>query len=244
MALGIGSPARDAVTSGCEATDQRGIARPAGAGCEIGAYEAAPPAATTDAATGVAETTATLNGTVDPNLRATSVRFEFGPTGAYGQATPDQSIGTAGPVSAALSGLAPGTTIHYRVVAANADGTTNGGDQALTTLPEQQPPLPDPFAGVGLARQTVRVRSRRARVRVTCPATALTSCNGRLRIARVGNRAFSIPSGQAGRVPVKLSKRARKRLRRGRFTRTATALAHDTRNAPDVTTTARVTLRR
>jgi hypothetical protein len=73
----------------------------------------------------------------------------------------------------------------------------------------------------------------------------VTACAGRLRLARVGSRAFSIPSGQAARVAVPVSKSARKRLRRRkRFTTRATALAHDARNAPDVRKTARVTLRR
>ena len=42
-ALLLGSPAIDAVTSGCPppATDQRGVARPQGAACDIGAYEGA-----------------------------------------------------------------------------------------------------------------------------------------------------------------------------------------------------------
>jgi CSLREA domain-containing protein len=47
MALAAGSPAIDAGTNaGCPAADQRGIARPQGAACDIGAFEreAAPPA--------------------------------------------------------------------------------------------------------------------------------------------------------------------------------------------------------
>ena len=42
MAIGPGSPAIDAGTTGCPPTpaaDQRGVARPQGAGCDIGAYE-------------------------------------------------------------------------------------------------------------------------------------------------------------------------------------------------------------
>jgi CSLREA domain-containing protein/uncharacterized repeat protein (TIGR01451 family) len=47
MALAAGSPAIDAGTAeGCPATDQRGVARPVGAACDIGAYEYQPPAAT------------------------------------------------------------------------------------------------------------------------------------------------------------------------------------------------------
>ena len=44
QALGAGSPAIDAVISGCPppATDQRGVSRPQGAACDIGAFEAPP----------------------------------------------------------------------------------------------------------------------------------------------------------------------------------------------------------
>lgn len=45
-AIGPGSPALDAIPIGnphCPATDQRGVARPQGAGCDSGAYEYVPP---------------------------------------------------------------------------------------------------------------------------------------------------------------------------------------------------------
>jgi hypothetical protein len=35
--------------------------------------------------------------------------------------------------SASLSGLAPSTTYHYRIVAASSAGTTDGADQTFTT---------------------------------------------------------------------------------------------------------------
>ncbi|NNC99145.1 MAG: hypothetical protein HKN85_03085 [Gammaproteobacteria bacterium] len=38
-ALLVGSPAIDAAVGTCPATDQRGVARPQGAGCDVGAYE-------------------------------------------------------------------------------------------------------------------------------------------------------------------------------------------------------------
>ncbi len=45
LALAAGSPAIDAGTAeGCPATDQRGVARPVGTACDIGAYEYQPPA--------------------------------------------------------------------------------------------------------------------------------------------------------------------------------------------------------
>ena len=47
-ALRQGSPAVDAVAAAaCPSTDARGVLRPAGGGCDIGAFEIATPAATT-----------------------------------------------------------------------------------------------------------------------------------------------------------------------------------------------------
>jgi hypothetical protein len=58
-ALLAGSPAIDAGALGCPATDARGVARPQGASCDIGAFEAAavvaPPAGTPSAPTGISK---------------------------------------------------------------------------------------------------------------------------------------------------------------------------------------------
>jgi hypothetical protein len=139
MALLDGSPAiNSADNSICPATDQRGVTRPqpASGTCDIGAYEAQPPDATTGAASGVTTNSATLNGTVNPQNLATTFHFEYGTTTSYGTSTPDQSAGadrSAHPESAAISGLAPNTTYHFRIVATNAIGTTFGADQVFTT---------------------------------------------------------------------------------------------------------------
>ncbi|MFN4004804.1 MAG: DUF6701 domain-containing protein [Hylemonella sp.] len=98
------------------------------------------PAATTSPATAVTATAATLNGSVTPNDAATTVSFEYGPTTAYGStiaATPATLAAgaTASPVSAGLTGLLPGTTYHYRVVATSSAGTSYGADATFTTLP-------------------------------------------------------------------------------------------------------------
>jgi hypothetical protein len=53
MALLGASPAIDAGDTSCLGSDQRGVVRPQGAACDIGAYELAPGAATTGAATAV-----------------------------------------------------------------------------------------------------------------------------------------------------------------------------------------------
>lgn len=69
-----------------------------------------------------------LNGTVDPEGDpVTSCVFEYGTTSTYGQSVPCSpeaaklGSGTAAEsVSAQLTGLVPGTTYHYRLVAENA----------------------------------------------------------------------------------------------------------------------------
>jgi sugar lactone lactonase YvrE len=100
--------------------------------------DSGPPTATTQAATGVTSTGATLQGTVNPRGIATTYRFEYGPTTAYGTKAPapDASAGSGvadAAVSKAISGLTAGTTYHFRVVATNAEGTTFGADQTFST---------------------------------------------------------------------------------------------------------------
>ena len=102
----------------------------------VGMAVAAAPGATTNAATDLTATTATLNGTVSPNREDTTYYFQYGTTTEYGSQTPTQGpiSGNAGRnVEAAISGLTPSTTYHYRVVASNASGTTFGADMTFTT---------------------------------------------------------------------------------------------------------------
>jgi uncharacterized protein (TIGR02145 family) len=101
-----------------------------------------PPVATTQPATNVTATTATLNGIVDPNGSSTTVTFEYGTTTAYGStATATQSpLSGSGNinVSADITGLSANSTMHFRVKAENTNGTAMGSDlnfvvqQALT----------------------------------------------------------------------------------------------------------------
>jgi hypothetical protein len=138
QALLTGSPAIDhGLNSACPSTDERGVSRPQGAACDIGAYEVAPPHATTGLANGVSSTDATLTGqAANPGAQAATVYFKYGTTTAYGSQVPAQSLGAlvaATGVSAALSGLKPKTTYHYELVVVNPDGTSAGADQTFTT---------------------------------------------------------------------------------------------------------------
>jgi hypothetical protein len=106
-----------------------------------------PPTATTGSATAISQTSATLNGTVDPNGQATTYHFEYGTTTAYGTQTADQSAGSGNsgqPVSASVGSLSAGTEYHFRLVAENASGTSTGDDATFTT--DSAPPGSAPSA--------------------------------------------------------------------------------------------------
>jgi hypothetical protein len=100
------------------------------------AIAASSPAASTGGATNVGDSTATLNGTVNPNGRATQYDFTYGPTTAYGATTALHKLkaGTkAVAVAIRLTGLTPGTTYHYRINAISSGGAVLGADRSFTT---------------------------------------------------------------------------------------------------------------
>ena len=112
------------------------IALASGGSPAVAAAAAAPPASTTGAATNLAQSSATIAGTVNPNGTATSYYFQYGTSTSYGSTTPstDAGSGTADvAVSANLTGLASSTTYHYRLVAVSSVGTTDGADETFST---------------------------------------------------------------------------------------------------------------
>ena len=99
-------------------------------------FTPSPPVSTTLAAGGVSGTSATINGSVNPNGDVTTALFQWGATASYGNLTPGQNLGggaTPLPIAQSLAGLSPGTTYHFRVLAYNATGTNYGADTAFAT---------------------------------------------------------------------------------------------------------------
>jgi hypothetical protein len=99
-------------------------------------FTPAAPAALTHGADGIAQTTATLTGEVNPRALHTRYWFEYGVGTEYGQRTPATAAGEeaeAVSVGAQLKGLAPGTGYHYRLVAENIDGTVYGQDETFAS---------------------------------------------------------------------------------------------------------------
>jgi hypothetical protein len=94
------------------------------------------PGVVTGSATSVNVSSATLNGSVDPNGRPTTWYFEYGTSTGYGSQTSTKSAGSgssAVSVSASISGLSAGHTYHFRLVAASDAGTTRGADATFVT---------------------------------------------------------------------------------------------------------------
>ena len=89
-------------------------------------------------ATNITTTTATLNGTVNPNHLSTVVTFEYGKTIDYGNTLTAPSSPVTGSIStnisANISDLEAGTVYHFRIKTANSLGTTYSNDISFTTL--------------------------------------------------------------------------------------------------------------
>ena len=100
------------------------------------AVAASSPAVTTGSHSHVTDSSAVLHGAVNPNGSATTYFFQWGLTTTYGVDSVAHSAGhgtKAVAVSTTATGLIPGTTYHYRLVATNGAGTTIGADRTFTT---------------------------------------------------------------------------------------------------------------
>ncbi len=100
-------------------------------------------------ANGLTTAKATLTGTIDPHGSATTYHFNYGPSSEYGVSTPEREGGSGEgdqEVSAAVTGLSPGTTYHVRVVAVTNGVSRAGTDGTFTTAPAPSAEVTDPTA--------------------------------------------------------------------------------------------------
>ena len=96
------------------------------------------PAVATGQAVSVAQSTATLGGSLDPQGADTSYWFEYGTNADYSTSAPASAVDAGSgngfqSVTQGISGLTPGVTYHFRLVTNNAGGTSYGADQTFTT---------------------------------------------------------------------------------------------------------------
>ncbi|HEY6729823.1 MAG TPA: IPT/TIG domain-containing protein [Solirubrobacterales bacterium] len=136
------------------------------------------PVVETKAATAVQKTSATLNGSVNPKLEeVTSCKLEYGPSaGNYslGQVACSPAPGSGNSpvdVSGAISGLEQNTTYHFRVVASNAGGTSNGNDKEFTTASVISPTVTTTAGATSITKNSAKVAGT-----VNPNGVAVTSC--------------------------------------------------------------------
>jgi len=104
---------------------------------------AIPPSISGVGAREIAATQAVLGGHIDPNASPTTYRFEYGTDTGYGTATAVEDAGSGSTnvsVSKTVPGLQPNTTYHFRLLATNAAGESEGADQTFTTAAGAVPP--------------------------------------------------------------------------------------------------------
>jgi hypothetical protein len=97
------------------------------------------PVVATGIATKITPTSATLRGSVNPQRSPTSYYFQYGTTARYGSQTGPINAGAGARAVAARSdvtGLAPNTTYHFRIVATNTVGAATGKDRTFKTRPQ------------------------------------------------------------------------------------------------------------
>jgi hypothetical protein len=99
-----------------------------------------PPASViTGPAVNVGKNDATPTGSINPQGKATTWSVVYGLSTAYTSQTLGQTqlaaVNAPLPVSAQITGLAPGKLYHYQIVAKNGPVSSAGGDQTFFTLP-------------------------------------------------------------------------------------------------------------
>jgi hypothetical protein len=113
--------------------------------------EVAAPKATTEVATAVTQGGATVKGLLSPEGQETSYRFQYGLTKSYENETALEHASaevSSQATFASLTGLLPNTLYHYRLVAENLSGPSEGEDRTFTTASPPPPPtqpLPSPL---------------------------------------------------------------------------------------------------
>jgi hypothetical protein len=213
------------------------------------------PDVVTGSASGVTDSAATVGGTVNPNgSNVTDCHIDYGTSQSYGSTvacSPSPGAGSSAvAVSGSLSGLAQGTTYHYRVVATNGGGTTDGSDATFTTTTQTiLPPPRCPLDLLPCPRPNLTLdgfSSKTMLLRLTCHGFAgQPACGGRLtfkavvkvRVKRgrktrivkktivVSTVSYDVAAGGTGSVKLKLTSAAKTALKSGPLTARASGLS-------------------
>lgn len=108
------------------------------------------PSVSTNPATNIGQTAATLWAYVDPKGGSATVSFDYGTSTGYGSTvTYGSSVTTARTVSRDISGLQCGTTYHFRARASTSAGSATGDDATFKTAACVTACTPDFSLGCG-----------------------------------------------------------------------------------------------
>jgi streptogramin lyase len=198
------------------------------------------PDVTTGAASAVGQNTASVAGTVDTIGTTTTYVVEYGTSTSYGKSTQSRELpagGTPTSVSLPLTGLQPGTLYHYRVVAANKQGTSAGDDDTFTTQPG---PAGSGSRGGDTTGPNVVVStpssgatpadSSAITINIGCPLAETLGCRGSVSMdtivprsgarsarrphrVRIGSARFKLRAGEKRPVNIRLSHKGRALVR-------------------------------
>jgi phosphodiesterase/alkaline phosphatase D-like protein len=172
------------------------------AGGATHAQAVSPPTVVAEMASAVTQTSATLNGMVNPNGGMVSdCHFEYGRTTSYGSSVPCTPSPGSGAsfvsVSSSVTGLEPERVYHYRVSATNAGGTSKSVDHQLTT----HEPLPPTV--VTEAASSITQTSATLNATVNPNAGTVSDCHFEYGTSEAyGSTAPCTPSPGSGESPV------------------------------------------
>ncbi len=211
------------------------------------------PVVTTGAAGSITQTAASVAGTVNPSgAEITGCHIDYGTTEAYGAqvscspAGPGSGVTAVG-VTGALAGLNAGTAYHYRVVATNVGGTTDGPDQTFTTeTPPVEKPVEKPaekpvekIIGKSLppagsvSVSGGKVKKGKLQLTVVCKGLPESVCRGTLKLTvkvkqgkksktvTVATVSYSLGVGQSKTFTLKLSSTVTKLLKKAHHLKAA-----------------------
>ena len=137
-----------------------------------------PPPLTSSAPEEVGDSSATLDGGINPGGATTSWYFNYGTTGSYGLKTTVQVLPptfSTQSVGVPVSGLTPGTLYHFQLVAANVIGATSGADGTFVTAPSPAMLTSAPRdSALHLSSRRFRAATHGATVTSTRPPTGTT----------------------------------------------------------------------
>jgi len=121
--------------------------------CPTCTVSAPTPTPMSDGASNITSSSATLNGTVNPNALATTVHFQYGTRTNYGSTTANQTFmgNTTQSVSANITRLRPSTRYHFRLVETSNGVTTYGSDRTFRTFKPTGAPVVATSAATNVA---------------------------------------------------------------------------------------------